>query len=101
MLILGHWGGGSHLEVDAELVEGGYQVAGFVVSTLAIWFGARRAWKDMAHTGIVFFVLFLYTKFFDWWWAVMPKWLFFLVVALAAILVLRVLRRPCGRGVPA
>ena len=27
--------------------------------------------------------------------------LFFLVVALAAILVLRVLRRPCGRGLPA
>lgn len=55
----------------------------------------------MVNTGIVFFMLFRYTKLFDRWWDIMPKWLFFLVVALAAILVLRVLRRPCGRGVPA
>lgn len=101
MLILGHWGRGSHLDIDPWLIEGGYQVTGFVVSALAIWMGARRSWNDMVNTGIVFFVLLLYTKFFDWWWAIMPKWLFFLVLALSAILVLVVLRRLRGRGVPA
>lgn len=101
MLILGHWGRGSHLELHPDLVEGGYQVAGFVASALAIWLGARRSWSDMVNTGIVFFALFLYTKFFDWWWAIMPKWLFFLVVALSAILILLVLRRLRGRTVPA
>ena len=45
------------------------------------------------NTGITFFVIFLYTKFFDWWWATMPKWLFFLVLGLAAILILLVLKR--------
>lgn len=99
MLILGHWGRGSHLALDPELVEGGYQVAGFVTSALAIWFGARRSWNDVVNTGIVFFVLFLYTKLFDWWWAIMPKWLFFLVVALSAILILLVLRRLRGQVV--
>ncbi|HNO64232.1 MAG TPA: hypothetical protein PKJ44_09610 [Thauera aminoaromatica] len=77
------------------------RLTGFVTSALAIWFGARRAWNDMVNTGIVFLMLFRYTKLFDRWWDIMPKWLFFLVVALAAILVLRVLRRPCGRGLPA
>jgi hypothetical protein len=33
------------------------------------------------NTGITFFVIFLYTKFFDWWWDALPKWLFFLLLA--------------------
>ena len=43
--------------------------------------------------GITFFVIFLYTKFFDWWWDALPKWLFFLLLALSAILILLVLKR--------
>lgn len=93
MLVLSHWGSGSHLLLAPALIEGGYQVAGFVASGLAIWLGTRRGWGDMVNTGITFFVIFLYTKFFDWWWAVMPKYLFFLVVGLTAILILLVLRR--------
>ena len=50
----------------------------------------------MVNTGVVFFVIFLYTKFFDWWWEVMPRYLFFLVLALAALLCLVVLRRLRG-----
>lgn len=98
MLILGHWGHGSYLDLDPDLIEGGYQTAGFVASGLVIWFGARRSWNDTVNTGIAFFVIFLYTKFYDWWWEVMPKWLFFLVVGLSAILILLVLRRLRGRG---
>jgi uncharacterized membrane protein len=74
-------------------IEGGYELAGFAVSALAIWIGARRQWTDTVNTGITFFVNFLYTKFFDWWWDVMPKYLFFLVLGLAAILILLVLKR--------
>ena len=54
---------------------------------------ARRQWSDTVNTGITFFVIFLYTKFFDWWWESMPKWLFFFVLGLAAILILLVLKR--------
>jgi hypothetical protein len=97
MLVLGHWGWGSYLAITracrTAAIEGGYEVAGFLASALAIWIGARREWPDTVNTGITFFVIFLYTKFFDWWWDVMPKYLFFLVLGLAAILILLVLKR--------
>ena len=47
----------------------------------------------MTNLGSVFFTIYLYTKFFDWWWEWMPKYLFFLVVGLVAVLLLSVLRR--------
>ena len=96
MLVLGHWGDGSYLDAERALVEGGYQTAGFLLSAAAIWIGTRRSWADTANTGIVFSVIFLYTKFFDWWWEAMPKWLFFLVVGLSAVLILLILRRLRG-----
>jgi uncharacterized membrane protein len=93
MLVLGHWGHGSYLDLETRQIEGGYQLAGFFGSALAIWFGARRDWAETVNTGVVFFVIFLYTKFFDWWWQIMPKYLFFLVLGLTAILILLGLKR--------
>ena len=55
--------------------------------------GIRRNWPETAQCGVVFFSIFLYTKFFDWWWDWMPKSLFFLVIGLTALLVLLILRR--------
>lgn len=92
-LVLANWGQGSYLMVDAGVVEGMYQLIGFVVSALVIWLGARRHWPEVVNTGLIFFVIFLYTKFFDWWWEIMPKYLFFLVLGLTAILFILVLRR--------
>ncbi len=93
MLVLANWGSGSYLALASALIEGLYQVAGFVAAALVIWLGARRNWADVSNTGITFFVIFLYTKFFDWWWEAMPKYLFFLVLGLSALLILLVLRR--------
>lgn len=93
MLILSHWANGSYIDLDPNLIEGGYQVAGFVTSALIIWLGARCGWPETVNTGIVFFVIFLYTKFYQWWWEIMPKYLFFLVVGLTAVLILLILKR--------
>ena len=93
VLVLAHWGRISYLDLDRGTVEGMYQVLGFGLSSAAIWFGTRRRWPHVVNTGVVFFVVFLYTKFFDWWWESMPKYLFFLLLALFAVLVLFVLRR--------
>ncbi|MNT82455.1 hypothetical protein D3C72_2221850 [compost metagenome] len=74
-------------------MEGVYQLLGFAGAALAIWLGNRRDWPEVVHTGLLFFVVFLYIKLFDWWWEVMPKYLFFLVLGLTAVLILLVLGR--------
>jgi uncharacterized membrane protein len=93
MLVLANWGDLSYLDLDPLVVKRSYQVLGFAASAAAAWLGVRRGWNHVVNTGIVFFLIFLYTKFFDWWWEVMPKYLFFLVLALTAVLFLLVLRR--------
>ena len=79
-------------------MESIYQLAGFLFSALTIWLGLRRQWTETANTGVVFFVIFLYTKFYDWWWELMPKYLFFLILGLTALLVLMVMKRLRGTG---
>jgi uncharacterized membrane protein len=92
-LILSHWGAGSYLSLPVKTVENGYQVAGFVLSAAVIWGGIRRHWPGTVNLGSTFFVIFLYTKLFDWWWDWMPKYLFFLLLGLMAVGLLLVLRR--------
>ncbi|MCK5640497.1 MAG: DUF2157 domain-containing protein [Gammaproteobacteria bacterium] len=93
MLILAHWGYGSYLNIDPDIIEGGYQLAGFTLSAALIWYGIRRGWGHVVNTGVTFFVIFIYTKFFDWWWEIMPKYLFFLVIALSSLLMLFIYKR--------
>lgn len=98
MLVLANWGRASYLDLDPALVQGSYQVLGFALSAAAAWLGVRRHWPEVVNTGVTFFVIFLYTKFFDWWWHTIPKYLFFFVLGLTAILFLFVLRRLRGMG---
>ena len=93
VLILSNWGYSSYLSLPVSIIEGIYQVTGFAVSAGLIMLGIRKHWPDVINTGNGFFVLFLYTKFFDWWWDIMPKYLFFLVVALSSVLMLFVYKR--------
>jgi hypothetical protein len=93
VLVLSNWGEISYLDFDDKIIEGGYQLLGFALAAAAVWLGARRQWPEVVNTGLVFFVIFLYTKFYDWWWRIMPKWLFFLVIALTAVLLILVFKR--------
>ncbi len=93
VLVMGNWGGASYFDWDEDFVEGFYQVVGFAGSSFAVWFGVRKQWPEVINTGVTFFIIFLYTKIFDWWWEVMPKYLFFLVLGLVAVLFLVVLKR--------
>jgi len=98
VLVLSYWGEISYLVIDQDVVEGLYQVLGFVGCAAAIWLGARRHWPEVVNTGVTFFVIFMCTKFFDWWWEIMPKYLFFLVLGLIAVLFLMVFRRLRATG---
>lgn len=101
ILILSHWGRASFLPFSPGTVEAGYQLLGFLSSAAVIVLGIRREAGKLFNLGAVFFMLFLYTKIFDWWWDWMPKWLFFLVVGLVAVgflLLLGRLRRVARAG---
>lgn len=93
LLVLSHWADGSHIDAAPRTIEASYQVAGFIASALVIWLGARREWPETINTGTIFFVIFLCAKFYEWWWEIMPKYLFFLVIGLTAVLVLLILNR--------
>jgi len=96
MLVLSHWGRSSYLPFSGRSIEYLYQVAGFAGSGLTAWMGIRKHWPGTTNLGTTFFAIFLYTKFFDWWWDWMPKYLFFLVIGLVALLLLFVLKRLRG-----
>ena len=93
MLLLAHWGDGSYLDYPSDDIEAAYQLLGFAMAAAVIWLGVRREWPDVVNTGLTFFVIFFYTKLFDWWWQSMPKYLFFLLLGLSAVLILLILRR--------
>ncbi len=93
ILALSENGGHSYLGWNTKVVEGAYQVLGFALSAAAIWLGLRRQWVETVNTGVVFFLIFLAFKFYDWWWELLPKWAFFLLVGLVALACLLVLKR--------
>ena len=93
ILILANWGSVSYLPWSHSVIEGLYQVLGFVCSALLVLYGIRQQAAKLMLTGNVFFALFLYTKFFDWWWDWLPKYLFFFLLGLTAILALLIFNR--------
>jgi uncharacterized membrane protein len=96
MLVLANWGVASYLDLDRDVIQGLYQTLGFAGTAACIWLGTRRGWNDVTNTGVTLFVIFLYTKLFDWWWDWMPKYVFFLLMGLAAVLLLLVFKRLRG-----
>ncbi len=93
VLILSNFGNGSYFDVDKNFIEGFYQVIGFIFSALAIYIGIKKELKEVVTSGNIFFTIFLYTKFYDWFWEWMPKYLFFLIIGISAILILIILKR--------
>ena len=93
VLILSHWGRGSYVHLATKDIETLYQILGFALAGLTIWIGVRWGWPALTNLGSTFFVIDLYTKFYDWWWDWMPKYLFFLTLGLIAILLLMVFKR--------
>ncbi|MAD76333.1 MAG: hypothetical protein CML20_16360 [Rheinheimera sp.] len=93
VLVLANWGSASYLPWSTGLIESAYQVVGFAGSALLVLYGMRIHASKLMLTGNVFFALFLYTKFFDWWWDWLPKYVFFLLIGLTAILALTMFNR--------
>jgi hypothetical protein len=95
--------GGAYLSVlpwPETPVKASYQVLGFASAGGAVALGARRDWTETTNLGAGGFVVFLYTKFYQWWWDWMPAYLFFLIVGLVAVAIILLLRRLRGALTP-
>lgn len=93
VIVLSNWGHSSYLPFSPRAIEIGYQLFGFAATAAAIWLGIKRDWNDVANTGMTFFGILFFTKVFDWWWDLLPRYLFFLALGLIAIGFLIVMRR--------
>jgi uncharacterized membrane protein len=93
VLVLGESGGRSQLPLATKNVEYLYQLAGFALAAVMLTVGIRRRWTETVNLGAGFFGVLLLLRFVDWWWDVMPKYLFFLIVGLTAMAMMVVLRR--------
>jgi len=90
---LGLSGFSSYINLDSKTVELIYQVLGFILAGLTIWLGIRFRQNGVANIGTTFFTLFLYTKFFDWWWEDIPKYLFFLILSIITLSLLALFKK--------
>ncbi len=93
ILILGRAGNASFFRLSPGTIEAGYQLLGFVLAALAVWLGVRSARPEVTNVAGGAFVAYLYVKFYDWWWAFLPRWVFFLLLGLVAVTLLLLLRR--------
>lgn len=93
VLVLSYWGEGSYLDWPVRWVEAFYQTLGFALAGLVIWLGIRRGWGEVVNTGLGFALILLFTKLFDWWWQLLPRYLFFFLLGLIALLLLVMLQR--------
>ena len=55
--------------------------------------GIRRRWTETVNLGAAFFAVLLLLRYVDWWWDVMPKYVFFLIVGITAIGLMVLLQR--------
>lgn len=93
ILMLSELGALSYLPGRASTIEGVYQVAGFASAGLAAWVGIRARLAHVANLAASFFTLFLYLRFYHWWWDWMPGYLFFLIIGLISIGLLALFRK--------
>jgi uncharacterized membrane protein len=79
--------------VSVHTIETGYKLLGAVaLAALVVW-GIRRDQRVVAQIGSAGAVAYLFLRLVDWFWDLLPKWLFFLLVGGSALMVLLVLRR--------
>jgi hypothetical protein len=78
-------------------IETLYQFVGLIAGAAVVLHGIRLGRGGMVNLGALAFIIFLYVKLHTWWWAWMPKYLFFLLIGVAALLLLYVFRRLHGR----
>ncbi len=76
------------LPFDKRNVEIVYQLAGLAAAALVMGWGVMRSMPGVVNLAAGFFALYLYIRLYRWWWDWMPKYLFFLIIALISLALL-------------
>lgn len=97
LLVLSVAGQLSLLPVSGDVAEGAYQVVMLVACVGGLLVAVRRMWGETVNLVAVMFALFLLTRFADWFWDLLPRYIFFLILAGMAFAWILVLRRMRGR----
>jgi uncharacterized membrane protein len=97
VLSLADWGGPSYLPWETRSIERFYEIAGLILSAAAIWWGIVRNWNGLVNTGALFFIIFLFTRLYHWWWDWMPRYLFFAVIGALGIVLVMAFKRIRGK----
>jgi hypothetical protein len=101
LLVLSTSAGTSLAPLNSRVIEAVYQGLMLVTALSTLTIAIRRQWNESVIAIGVFFALFLLTRFVDWFWDVLPRYVFFLVLAAFSFVALFVLRRLRGRVVAA
>ncbi|MDP9144884.1 MAG: DUF2157 domain-containing protein [Actinomycetota bacterium] len=86
-------GNQSWLPMADSYVEALYQLIGFIVGGVVVALGIRDRLAHLANGGMIFLTILVLLKATNWWWELVPRWVFFLILAGVAIGVLFALRR--------
>lgn len=89
----------SFLPLEPVLIRKLYQFVGLLAAGAAIGIGVGRRWTEVVNLGSLFFALFLFMRIYQWLWDAMPKYLFFLLIGVVALLfgtLFRMMRKRLG-----
>jgi hypothetical protein len=93
LLLLSSAGQASLLPTPARISELIYQGVILLVSAIALTIGISRQWRETVYIAAGTLTLFLFGRFVDWFWDVVPRFAFFLLLAGIAFGWLLALRR--------
>jgi uncharacterized membrane protein len=101
MLLLSTSGDLSGLGLSRRTTEVLFQLLTLATSVVVIAVGVRREWSESLLAGTCAFLVLAVIKSVDWFWEWLPRYLYFLLLGLVAVLVVLVLRRWRLAGRPA
>jgi uncharacterized membrane protein len=101
MLLLSTSGDLSGLGLTRRTTEILFQLLTLAASVAVMALGVRRGWRETLFTGTGAFLVLAVIKSVDWFWDWLPRYLYFLLLGLVAVLVVLVLRRWRLAGRPA
>jgi uncharacterized membrane protein len=99
-ILLGCFNGrATFLPFGSRRVEELYMLAGLAAASLVMRYGIRIREPGTVNLAAGAFAVYLYVRLHEWWWDLMPRYLFFLLVGLIALgllILFQRLRRKTG-----